>query len=141
MILNPYPWLGYDILLNLKIPSLGYGKFDKILVEGGFFELTQNPSLGSIFRVRLEHDIYFWIQVVPLPLTCYTNWENFKPLLAASKHCIPLYYMHAVRCSEALLVCRVQLVLVYRLTWGNPQGSLTNRWHFLCTSSLQSTHL
>ena len=36
MILIPYPWLGYDILLNLKIPSLGYGKFVKILVQGGF---------------------------------------------------------------------------------------------------------
>ena len=32
MIWNPYPWLGYDILPNSKISSLGYEKFVKILV-------------------------------------------------------------------------------------------------------------
>ena len=32
MILNPYPWLGYDILPNLKFLVLGYDKFIQILV-------------------------------------------------------------------------------------------------------------
>ena len=32
MILNPYPWLGYDILPNSKNSVLGLEKFVKILV-------------------------------------------------------------------------------------------------------------
>ena len=58
IILNPYAWLGYDILLNLKIPSLGYEKYVKIL-----------KGLGAI----LEHDIHLWIQVAPLGTSVNAN--------------------------------------------------------------------